>query len=186
MRYRNIFVLSPGRSGSKTLATACTHLDNYTSAHESRAAFVGEERFNYPASHIEVDNRLTWFLGALGKRFDDSSTLYVILKRDYESTLDSFLDRLRNSTYRASIMNAFSHGILMKPGDWTADEEREVVKLYLDTIDDNIEEFLKNRRHIRVNLEDGGVSFEAFLKEISASGDLTSARADWHKVFNAR
>lgn len=117
MQYEHVFVLSPGRSGSKTFATACAHLDNYTAAHESRAARLGFERFNYPQSHIEVDNRLTWFLGTLGKCFDEKKTFYVHLKRDFESTLDSFLDRLRNSAYRASIMSAFAHGILMKPGD---------------------------------------------------------------------
>ena len=186
MKFDHVFVLSPGRSGSKTFATACAHLDNYTAAHESRAAMLGFERFNYPQSHIEVDNRLTWFLGTLGKRFDEKETLYVHLKRDFDSTLDSFLDRLRTSTYRASIMSAFAHGIVMKPGDWSPDEEREVVRLYLETINDNIEQFLSTRRSIQVDLEDGGKSFESFLDEISASGDLDSVRADWNNIYNSR
>ena len=42
MKYDHIFVLSPGRSGSKTFAEACKHLINYTSAHESRGGKIGE------------------------------------------------------------------------------------------------------------------------------------------------
>lgn len=61
VRYKNIFILSPGRSGSKSIFEATSHITNYISAYESRAARFGSERFDYPEFHIEADNRLCWF-----------------------------------------------------------------------------------------------------------------------------
>ena len=186
MRYKNIFVLSPGRSGSQSIVEATSHLTNYTSAHESRASCLGDERFNYPEFHIEADNRLCWFFGAMSTRFSGEDVLYIHLKRDLQDTADSFLHRLRNSNYRASIMTAFSHGILMKPRDWTPDEEAEVAKFYVETVHSNISDFLKSKNHLVVHLQDGGVSFDRFLAAIDAEGDLDAARATWKKVHNAR
>ncbi len=186
MKYDNVFVLSPGRSGSKSFVEACKHLSNYSALHESRGGKLGEERFAYSQFHIEADNRLCWFLGPLSERFLEKEVLYVHLKRDYEATVDSFLHRLQNSAYRSSIISAFAHGVLMKPGDWTPEEEIEVVRLYVSTIHSNIELFLASRNSITVELEDGGSSFDLFLDEISAEGDLTLTRNTWQQIHNAR
>lgn len=186
MRYKNIFVLSPGRSGSKSIVEATSHLTNYTSAHESLAARLGDERFNYPIFHIEADNRLCWFFGEMSQRYSGEDVLYIHLKRDLQDTADSFLHRLRNSNYRASIMNAFAHGILMKPGDWSPDEEAEIAKFYVETIHSNIKDFLKDKNHLVVHLQDDGVTFDQFLMAIDAEGDLEASRATWRQVHNAR
>lgn len=186
MRYQNIFVLSPGRSGSKTFSEACQHLSNYSAAHESLSSQIGDARFSYPKGHIEVDNRLCWFLGDMGRRFSPSETLYIYLKRDYERTVESFLHRLRNSSYRSSIMGAFSHGIIMKNGEWKTDDEEKLAQFYVSTVQANIEAFLVNVPHLVVSLEDGGKSFTAFLNQISAEGDIESALRTWQEVFNAR
>jgi hypothetical protein len=186
VRYENVFVLSPGRSGSKSFVEASKHLSNYSASHESRGGKLGEERFAYPQFHIEADNRLCWFLGPLSERFKDKEVLYVHLKRDFDATVDSFLHRLRNSTYRSSIIDAFAHGVLMKPGDWTPKEEVEVVRLYVSTIHSNIELFLSSRNSIKVELGDNGSSFDLFLDQISAEGDLTLTRNTWQQIHNAR
>lgn len=185
MVYKNVFVLSPGRSGSKTFIEASSHLSNYTAAHESLASQLGDQRFAYPAHHIEADNRLTWFTGQLATRFADD-VFYVNLIRDFDSTVDSFQHRLQNSAYRASIMNAFAHGIVMKPGDWREDQQRDLAAFYVETVKSNIDLFLKDRPHHIVHLEDGGESFNEFLNLISAEGDLEKARSTWLEVHNAR
>jgi hypothetical protein len=185
MRFKNIFVLSPGRSGSKTFIEASSHLTNYSAAHESLSAHLGDKRFAYPSDHIEADNRLIWFTGELAERFSDD-VLYINLIRDFDATVDSFYHRLQNSSYRASIMNAFAHGILMKPGDWRADQERDLAAFYVQTVQSNIELFLKDRDHHTVHLEDGGGSFNEFLQMISAEGDLERVRSTWLTVHNAR
>jgi hypothetical protein len=186
LKYDHIFVLSPGRSGSKTFAEACKYLTNYTAAHESRGGKIGEERFNFPTSHIEADNRLTWFLGSMAERFDDKNVLYVHLSRDFNQTVDSFVHRLRNSDYRSSIIRAFAHGILMKPGDWTPEEEVELCRLYVQTIHSNINEFVKNRQHQLVQLGDSGTSFNSFIDSISPEGDIDRVKSTWLEVHNAR
>jgi hypothetical protein len=182
---KNVFVLSPGRSGSKTFVEACLHLSNYSAAHESLSSKIGGERFAYPINHIEADNRLTWFTGELAKRFTED-VLYINLIRDFQATVDSFHHRLKNSQYRASIMNAFAHGILEKPRDWREDQEHDLARFYVETVQSNIELFLKERPHHIVHLEDGGKTFDEFLRIIDAKGDLDAARATWLKVHNAR
>jgi hypothetical protein len=185
MRYKQVFVLSPGRSGSKTFVEACSHITNYSAAHESLSSKLGNERFAYPAHHIEADNRLVWFTGDLANRFPEN-VLYVNLIRDLDSTIESFQDRFKNSSYRASIMNAFAHGILMKPGDWRQDQWRELAAFYVETVRSNIEIFLKDRHHHVVHLEDGSRSFTEFLQMIDAEGDMDKILAAWKTVHNAR
>ena len=185
MTFKNVFVLSPGRSGSKTFVEACLHLSNYSAAHESLSSRIGDERFAYPINHIEADNRLIWFTGEMTKRFKDK-VLYVNLIRDFEATVDSFHHRLQNSQYRASIMNAFAHGIIEKPKDWREDQGHYLAKFYVETVQSNIELFLKDRPHHVVHLQDGGKSFDEFLQMIHAEGNLEAARATWLEVHNAR
>lgn len=185
MLYSNVFVLSPGRSGSKTFVEASSHLRNYTSSHESLASQLCDQRFAYPAHHIEADNRLTWFTGELATRFPED-VLYINLIRDFDATVNSFQHRLQNSAYRASIMNAFAHGIVMKPGDWREDQQRDLATFYVETVKSNIEFFLKDRPHHVVHLEDEGKSFDEFLNLISAEGDLEKVRSTWLQVHNAR
>lgn len=186
MLYENVFVLSPGRSGSKTFVEACKELTNYSAAHESRASFLGDERFDYPKNHIEADNRLTWFPGEMERRFSSEEVLYINLQRDFDQTVDSFLHRFRNSNYRSSIMQAFAHGIVMKPKDWREDEELEVAKFYVRTVQSNISAFLKDKNSLDVFLGDDGSSFDQFLQEVDAVGDLDAVRKNWNTVFNAR
>jgi hypothetical protein len=146
---------------------------------------LGDKRFDYPAHHIEADNRLIWFTGELAQRFSQD-VLYINLIRDFDATVDSFHHRLQNSSYRASIMNAFAHGILMKPGDWKKEQERDLAAFYVETVQSNIEFFLKDRLHHTVHLEDGGESFNEFLQMIRAEGDMEKVRATWLEVHNAR
>ncbi|MGB0639914.1 MAG: hypothetical protein ACPGTU_11310 [Myxococcota bacterium] len=181
----NIFVLSTGRAGSKTFAWACQHLTNFTARHELRAHQIGPIRFAFPDNHIEVDNRLSWHLGLLARHYDDKDVFYVHLKRDAEKTAQSFLRRWSASTFRASIIHAFAHGVVMKGNDWEESERIEVCRYYVDTINANIEDFVKNRPHMTVHLEDGGVSFEAFLDRIQAQGDVEKCKTEWTIVRNA-
>ena len=86
----NVFVLSTGRAGSKTFVLACEYLSNFTAGHETRADQIGSSRFEYPINHIEADNRLTWHLGLLGRKYDGRDVFYVHLKRDPEKIAESF------------------------------------------------------------------------------------------------
>lgn len=74
----------------------------------------------------------------------------------------------------------------MKPADWRADQERDLAAFYVETVQSNIEFFLKDRTHLTVYLEDGGESFNEFLQLIKGEGDMSKVRATWLEVHNAR
>ena len=83
----NVFVLCTGRCGSVTFARACRFIDNYTAGHETAHGY----NLEYPDRHIEVDNRLSWFLGRLDERYPDA--YYVHLLRRREDVVQSFARR---------------------------------------------------------------------------------------------
>ena len=74
----------------------------------------------------------------------------------------------------------------MKPCDWKKEQERDLAAFYVQTVQSNIEYFLKDRLHHTVQLEDGGESFNEFLQMIRAEGDMEKVRSTWLEVHNAR
>ena len=180
-----VFVLSTGRCGSTTFTKACEHLTNFTSAHESNgSAKLFAERFAYPDDHIEVDNRLSWFLGELGKRFDGSDCLYVHLTREPEAVAASFVKRW-DKTRTAGIIGAFAQGILMTRRNWDDDEKLAVCRFYVDTVNANITDFLRFRPSVQVSLEHVQWDFNQFLERITAEGDIGAAKREWSIRHNA-
>jgi hypothetical protein len=173
----NIFVLNPGRCGSTTFIQACRHITNYTAAHESRSRLVGEQRFAYPANHIEADNRLSWVLGRLERHYGDHA-FYVHLTRERQSCSESFIKRSH-----FGIMKAYKEGILLGGQN----QSKEAVAYdYLDTVETNINLFLKDKTHqLRFRLEQAERDFEAFWQQIGAQGDLRQALAQWRITYNA-
>ncbi|MGI8536746.1 MAG: hypothetical protein ACR2K2_09665 [Mycobacteriales bacterium] len=77
----HVFVLTVGRTGSVSFTAACGHLTNYMAAHESNIAKVTGP-FQYPDQHIEVDNRLAWFLPFRGRDYPDAYYVHVTRDRD--------------------------------------------------------------------------------------------------------
>jgi hypothetical protein len=174
----NVFVLCTGRCGSTTFAKACRHARNYTAAHESRSGLIGDDRFHYPPNHIEVDNRLTWLLGRLDRHYGDNA-VYVHLKRNDAETAQSFMKR-----YGYGIIGAYRSGILM--GNPPTTPPMSVCLDYCDTINANIEAFLKGKsRQVTVSLETVKDDFPRFWDLIRAEGDLSLALGEWDNVYNA-
>lgn len=173
----NVFVLSTGRCGSTTFIEACRHITNFTAAHESRARIAGPDRLKYPDRHIEADNRLSWFLGRLDREFGDRA-FYVHLRRDDRKTAASLLNR-----YHGGIMRAYSAGILMRKN--ARHEPLTVCLDYCDTVNTNIECFLKDKSHVlTMTLETAKADFRAFWERIGAEGDLNAALAEWDVRHN--
>jgi hypothetical protein len=199
-----VFVLTTGRSGSVTFARACGHITNLTSAHESRAAAHGEARLDYPDDHVEVDNRLSWFLGPLAERFPEAR--YVHLVRDEDATARSFLDRwrvhpppprpkdpeqrarwqARVQHPRASLVSAFGNGLLLRQRAWPEEQRAEVARFMVETIHANIRTFLQHRPHLTVRLEEASSDFAEFWRWVGAEGDLEAALGEWRVRHNAR
>lgn len=179
-----VFVLSTGRCGSTTFERACRHITNFTAGHETRRRFLFERRFDYPDQHIESDNRLSWFLGGLGRRFDDEETYYVHLTRRRNRVATSYATRI-DSSFHSSIMRAFSQGILVRRR-WKPESHTKIARFYVDTVTDNINEFLRHRPHtMDFPLEQARELFPVFWDWIGAEGDLDAALAEFSVRHNS-
>ena len=167
-----VFVLSPQRCGSVTFSAACRHITNYTSAHESRT----ELEMQYPENHIEIDNRLAWFLGRLEKNYGDNPK-YIYLRRDSEKVANSCLNR-----YNKGIMRGYHKRILLFKPDAT---KLEICMDYVNTVNSNIEMFIKNKTQVmEVRVENFEEDFKKFWKYIEAKGDLEKALEELNKMHN--
>ncbi len=175
----NVFVLCTGRCGSTTFAKACSHIRNYNTSHESRCGFIGDERFDYPENHIEVDNRLAWLLGRLDNAYGDAA-YYVHLKRRDQAVAKSFTRR-----YGGGIIKAYrGGGILMGLAEST--DPMRVSLDYCQTVNDNITLFLKDKTKKMVfDLESYQRDFEKFWDETGAEGDVALALSEFSITYNA-
>ena len=180
----NVFVLCSGRCGSQTFALACKSISNFTSGLETRANLFGPNRFDYPNQHIEVDNRLSWFLGSLHKKYKNKDVFYVHLKRNYKKVANSFLKRWEIPN-KLSIIRAFANGIIMEGKDYNDKEKQQISDFFVETVNNNIEEFIKDKNHMTVNLQDNGKTFKEFLQIIEATGNIDDSLKIWRNVHNA-
>lgn len=152
---------------------------NFTAAHESCKSAVGDARLAYPDRHIEVDDRLSWLLGRLGRAFPDDRTFYVHLRRDDEATARSFVKR-----WGKGIIRAYAKGILTGPVKQR--DPLEVCLDYCDTVNQNIESFLESRPHsMTFRLEDADAGYREFWSRVGAEGDLAAALVQWDTRHNA-
>lgn len=172
----NVFILNSGRCGSTTFSKACQHIMNYSSGHESRLRITGAGRLNYPDNHIEADNRLSWFLGRLDLIYGDNA-FYVHLLRDKQPAINSFIKRAD-----FGIMKAYREGIYLGK---SASDPAVMAADYLDTIETNIQLFLKDKsRQMTFRLENARTDFITFWKLIDAEGDMEKALKEWDITHN--
>ena len=175
----NVFVLCTGRCGSTTMARACEHMSNFSAAHESRCDRLGEARLAYPDRHIEVDNRLAWFLGRLEEAYGDNA-VYVHLQRDVAAVAASYAKR-----HSKGIMRAYQgQGIVM--GLPTTTAALDVAMDYCNAVNSNIRAFLRDKSQVlEVHVENFEADFVAFWNAIGAEGDLAAARDELLQRHNA-
>jgi hypothetical protein len=177
--FMNVFILNTGRCGSTTIVKACKHITNYTSAHESRSRFVGEERLAYPDNHIESDNRLSWYLGRLDAKYGKNA-FYVHLQRNVLSTARSFV--LRSN---GGILRAYRNGIIQDILK-TNVSDLDICLDYCHTVTANIETFLKNKPYqMKISLENLSKEFPIFWNKIEAEGNLNAAISELTKLHNS-
>lgn len=162
-----------------TFARACSHLSNFTSGHESRVRFTGDARLDFPTNHIEVDNRLTWFLGALDARFGQDA-YYVHLIRDAERVAHSLIQR-KNLT--RSIVKAWQIGVLQGGARTTI---LDAARDYVRNANDNIAYFLRDKPHkMTARLETLADDMPRFFEWIGGEGNLAAAISETRQRHNA-
>ena len=179
--FRRVFVLCTGRCGSLTFATACENITNYSVGHESRRKMFGPPRFNFPERHIEVDNRLSWFLGRLDEIYGPNA-FYVHLTREKEAVAASFERRWEEGIIRAYV-DEIHFGVRRK---FNPTEIRGLCVDYWETVNANIRLFLKDKPHqMNFRIERAAEQFPRFWNAIGAEGDLERAIATFDKRLNA-
>ena len=176
-----IIVLCTGRCGSMTLAAACAHLTSHSSAHESRTHLTGPDRFNFPPNHIEIDNRLAWFLGRLDAHWGDRAA-YVHLTRNPEDVAQSFTQRAHQG-----IIKGYRESILARSRNLAREVPLiDVCRDYVDTVTTNIQLFLRDKSHkMNMTLETMPADFDRFLSWSGAHGQIETARAELAIAHNA-
>ncbi len=183
----NVFVLCTGRNGSTSFIEACKYITNYTASHQSLSKEIGDKRIDFPVNHIESDNRLSWFLGKLDKKYGDAA-YYVHLKRNPQKTASSFQKK-----FGFGITGAFYPGLITRNSlfenemkEISESKQLEICEDMIDTINTNIELFLKDKSNqISIDLEDVTSGFRQFWDDIGAEGDEISALASWDTRHNA-
>jgi len=177
----NVFVLTTGRTGSLSFEKACSHITNFTSSHESRCQLLGKERLAFPENHIEIDNRLAWFLGKLEKEYGNEA-FYIHLRRDNQKVADSYLKRWSRET---SIVQAYAYGIL-KMQEHQILDKKAICHDYVNTVEENVKLFLADKSNkLELDLDTIDEGFRNFWKLIDAEGNLDQALADLSAKHNA-
>ena len=197
----NVFVLCSGRCGSKAFIEACSHITNWTSGHETKAKEVQQnhppsykykvngnyKRLIYPDNHIEIDCRLTWFLGLLDETHGDNA-FYVNLTRNPSRCALSWVERWSSPVsilywwFRAVHQN-FGH--LTKHKDKKRPMRMQFALEYVDAANALIRMFLKDKIHtMSFPIEDAADLFPVFWKWIGAEGDLDAALAVFNRTAN--
>ena len=177
IKFKNIFVLCTGRCGSVSFAKACSHFTNYSSGHETRIRTTGDDRLRYPDGHIEVDNRLSWFLGRLQEKYGDDA-LYVHLTRSEQQVAASYDRRWH---HHGSLIEAFNQGIMRHdlPHGHAASE-------LVRTINENIRCFLRDKPHtMTIDIDRIPTQFPEFARRIGAEGNLSEALQEFTQRHNA-
>lgn len=164
----NVFVLCAGRTASTSFTHACAHITNYSCAHESRVGLLGDDRLRYPENHIEVDNRLAWFLTRLDKVYGKDA-YYINLTRDSEAIARSYCERWH---LNESIVKAYAHGLLMNNKIRKQDRMKYCMD-YVDTVNYNITQFLADKPKVMtIDVTELTTKFPDFFQFIKAQGDL--------------
>lgn len=169
-----VFVLCTGRCGSLTFARACGHIRNYGTGHESRVTAI-VHRLDYPDRHIEVDHRLSFFLGTLAERFDPAETVWVHLTRDPEETAASWVRRFG---VEGGMMQAWGAGVIANKAV-PRGRRLDLAESYVATVTDNITGFLRDKPLVvRAEIEDPHDPFDRLWDMIGAVGDRQAAHAE--------
>lgn len=179
----NVFVLTTGRTGSTTFAKACSHIRNFSSGHESLCHKLGDERLDYPKYHIEVDNRLCFFLGLLDRKYGDNA-LYVHLQRDIREIADSFNKRWHGNR---SIIYAYAQAInYLNIENLSHSQKMQVCIDYVNATNANIDLFLKDKTNvIKMNLTTIVDDFKVFWDKINAQGSIINAIEELSVKYNS-
>lgn len=175
---KNIFIISPGRTATYAMSKAFSNVSDYTCAHESRVGFFNDQRINYPDNHIELDNRLSFYLPQLTRKYSKKNSLLVIVNRDRNSIAKSYNKRWR----KINIMKAFSQGIHMND---LQSNNIDVCLAYVNYIYETIDYFKPQWDNVlEIEFSDLNFGIEQILKKINKINDLENVLEEMKNKSN--
>jgi len=179
-----VFVLCTGRCGSSGFAKACTHISNFTSAHESRLyGCPGNMRLTYRDNHIEVDPRLAWYAGRMDKKYG-KKPFYVHLIRDRSYVAKSFVEGVKNANNGG---DKRGHQIMNAYAAIAGSVDESIAEDFYDTVNANIEHFLKDKPlTMRFEIEKAEANWPVFWRRIGAEGNMADGLNEFAVRHNAR
>lgn len=168
----NIFVLAAGGCETDEFLAACGHIENFSSARRSMRISPLGGQLDYPDGHIEIDDRLTWFLGRLDERFGDRA-FYVHLVYDPEGAASHMARSLDDPDH---VMHAYAKEVLSGGSRDSRDNSLD----FWGTANANIGLFLKDKtQKMTFRLGHAEEDFRVFWNRIGARGSLDMALREW-------
>lgn len=184
--FRHVFVLCSGRCGSLTTSKALGHATNYTTGHESRwLEWQNTMRLNYPAQHIEVDNRLGWITGLLQQKFGDRDDVcYIHLRPSRKDVAKSFAHRCKPGPM--GLLENFGIIFSRPPRQMTIPQRTEVALGMIDAVTANIDLFLRDKPHkADMRIATARDQFPGIWKMLGCQGSLKNALNEFNTRHNA-
>lgn len=175
---RNIFVLCSGRSGSATFAVACSHIRNYSSSHERNRQHYVSERLAYPPDHIEVDNRLSWYLGRLDAVYG-ARAAYVHLTRDPSEVAASYAAR-----HKGRLAPSWMRYIMGAEKETMEAEAERMMADMVEVITANIQLFLRDKLWMPFRVEHHEEDWPRFWEWVGAEGNYRASLKAWNHRHN--
>jgi hypothetical protein len=107
----------------------------------------------------------------------------VHLTREPEKVVESYLKRWH---IKVSVVRAFYHGVLMKPEKPSVARAREGCRIFVDTVNENINNYLSERSNwCEVRVENFQEDFFAFMDKSGLTGDREAIAQLLQSVDNA-
>ncbi|MEM8621402.1 MAG: hypothetical protein AAGF73_16955 [Actinomycetota bacterium] len=83
------------------------------------------------------------------------------------------------------MIEAYAYSVLGRRRPWSDSERLQVCRSYVDTVNCNIEQFLRGRDGLSVELESATQDFPLVWARLQAKGDLEAAVAEFSIAHNA-
>jgi hypothetical protein len=166
-----IFVTGTGRCGTVTFTKACSHIENFTSAHESHSGEVGN--WKYPTNHIEVDPRLAYSTAVLSDLYPDALIIHLV--RDKSTAITSLAKRTSINKFRDFHF-----------GSSNCKDMNKIANVYYDTTNTMLRKVLKlHKNTCEYSLEKmKAIHWEQFWKSIGAEGNFRKSLQEWDVKHN--
>jgi len=164
-----VFGVGTGRCGTCTLYQACTHIENYTSGHETQAGIVSPHE--YSDNHIEISSQLVLEIPTLKEKYPDAVFVHVI--RDKDSCVESLLRNCWDA------MEAYA-------SQWHQTNHPYDTVIAASKFYDQVNAMCMFFSEIRIELESPLNGWQQLWSRLGAEGNYAESVIVWDKRYNAR